>query len=229
MRVTEHLGTAPGLAQVARVISLGDDGQTLLETLGSSGVDYSEPRTALCTDAVARIAELHRYSPGTLEEVALNSAMGTDTGTRIAELHRYSLETLREASLITYLGAHVCPTCRVLFQCGAAFLVGALVAALLEIVSQCQLSDITGCFKVILLQTICICDELMHMAVDIAYCIVVGKASTCALSGVAVFWAGSLVSSALLSAFLLQFVRICLLYTSPSPRDRTRSRMPSSA
>ena len=24
-------------------------------------------------------------------------------------------------------------------------------------------------------------------------------------------------------------VRICLLYTSPSPRDRTRSRMPSSA
>ena len=25
------------------------------------------------------------------------------------------------------------------------------------------------------------------------------------------------------------FYRICLLYTSPSPRDRTRSRMPSSA
>ena len=25
------------------------------------------------------------------------------------------------------------------------------------------------------------------------------------------------------------FVRVCLLYTSPSPRDRTRSRMPSSA
>ena len=24
-------------------------------------------------------------------------------------------------------------------------------------------------------------------------------------------------------------VKICLLYTSPSPRDRTRSRMPSSA
>ena len=24
-------------------------------------------------------------------------------------------------------------------------------------------------------------------------------------------------------------LRICLLYTSPSPRDRTRSRMPSSA
>ena len=24
-------------------------------------------------------------------------------------------------------------------------------------------------------------------------------------------------------------VRVCLLYTSPSPRDRTRSRMPSSA
>src|SRR5665811_2531979 len=26
-----------------------------------------------------------------------------------------------------------------------------------------------------------------------------------------------------------EVVRICLLYTSPSPRDRTRSRMPSSA
>ena len=25
------------------------------------------------------------------------------------------------------------------------------------------------------------------------------------------------------------FLRTCLLYTSPSPRDRTRSRMPSSA
>ena len=27
----------------------------------------------------------------------------------------------------------------------------------------------------------------------------------------------------------LQLIYICLLYTSPSPRDRTRSRMPSSA
>ena len=26
-----------------------------------------------------------------------------------------------------------------------------------------------------------------------------------------------------------QWVHLCLLYTSPSPRDRTRSRMPSSA
>ena len=25
------------------------------------------------------------------------------------------------------------------------------------------------------------------------------------------------------------YLRLCLLYTSPSPRDRTRSRMPSSA
>ena len=28
---------------------------------------------------------------------------------------------------------------------------------------------------------------------------------------------------------LITAVKICLLYTSPSPRDRTRSRMPSSA
>ena len=26
-----------------------------------------------------------------------------------------------------------------------------------------------------------------------------------------------------------EFIKACLLYTSPSPRDRTRSRMPSSA
>ena len=30
-------------------------------------------------------------------------------------------------------------------------------------------------------------------------------------------------------AIVLQFGDPCLLYTSPSPRDRTRSRMPSSA
>ena len=29
--------------------------------------------------------------------------------------------------------------------------------------------------------------------------------------------------------FAPSFYKICLLYTSPSPRDRTRSRMPSSA
>ena len=37
---------------------------------------------------------------------------------------------------------------------------------------------------------------------------------------------------AIFMAFLfshLVYVDICLLYTSPSPRDRTRSRMPSSA
>ena len=32
-----------------------------------------------------------------------------------------------------------------------------------------------------------------------------------------------------LSALLLALFNLCLLYTSPSPRDRTRSRMPSSA
>ena len=30
-------------------------------------------------------------------------------------------------------------------------------------------------------------------------------------------------------AVLVTFICLCLLYTSPSPRDRTRSRMPSSA
>ena len=31
------------------------------------------------------------------------------------------------------------------------------------------------------------------------------------------------------AAIISTFVRICLLYTSPSPRDRQKSRMPSSA
>ena len=35
--------------------------------------------------------------------------------------------------------------------------------------------------------------------------------------------------SAMSTAILVSNVPICLLYTSPSPRDRTRSRMPSSA
>ena len=32
-----------------------------------------------------------------------------------------------------------------------------------------------------------------------------------------------------LDATVIRLYRACLLYTSPSPRDRTRSRMPSSA
>ena len=35
--------------------------------------------------------------------------------------------------------------------------------------------------------------------------------------------------SAILWGLLLSWNVVCLLYTSPSPRDRTRSRMPSSA
>ena len=38
-----------------------------------------------------------------------------------------------------------------------------------------------------------------------------------------------LVAVLLLTVAVLALVGSCLLYTSPSPRDRTRSRMPSSA
>ena len=31
------------------------------------------------------------------------------------------------------------------------------------------------------------------------------------------------------NSVFMQYLKTCLLYTSPSPRDRTRSRMPSSA
>ena len=41
-------------------------------------------------------------------------------------------------------------------------------------------------------------------------------------------WVESIVFAVFAAAFIRMFL-ICLLYTSPSPRDRTRSRMPSSA
>ena len=40
---------------------------------------------------------------------------------------------------------------------------------------------------------------------------------------------GSPVQSALIGARIRQLAKNCLLYTSPSPRDRQKSRMPSSA
>ena len=45
------------------------------------------------------------------------------------------------------------------------------------------------------------------------------------------FWMGMLLTALLLSSTALHPLigHSCLLYTSPSPRDRTRSRMPSSA
>ena len=45
-------------------------------------------------------------------------------------------------------------------------------------------------------------------------------------SGLIVFWAGAMM---LFEVSHFTFDKPCLLYTSPSPRDRTRSRMPSSA
>ena len=41
--------------------------------------------------------------------------------------------------------------------------------------------------------------------------------------------AGVEISRATMTGWLMEIGEICLLYTSPSPRDRTRSRMPSSA
>ena len=54
------------------------------------------------------------------------------------------------------------------------------------------------------------------------------------LDRAALFTLGSLTASALLAALspnyaLAEQVEFCLLYTSPSPRDRQKSRMPSSA
>ena len=40
---------------------------------------------------------------------------------------------------------------------------------------------------------------------------------------------GSLIALSVVAVLLFVSLSGCLLYTSPSPRDRTRSRMPSSA
>ena len=37
------------------------------------------------------------------------------------------------------------------------------------------------------------------------------------------------IAEGLITSDILKEVEVCLLYTSPSPRDRTRARMPSSA
>ena len=42
-------------------------------------------------------------------------------------------------------------------------------------------------------------------------------------------WTGKVTLDKNLLKALVEKVKGCLLYTSPSPRDRTRSRMPSSA
>ena len=41
------------------------------------------------------------------------------------------------------------------------------------------------------------------------------------------FWQGQLINFFIMAVLAMSYD--CLLYTSPSPRDRTRSRMPSSA
>ena len=42
-------------------------------------------------------------------------------------------------------------------------------------------------------------------------------------------WKEELLSEEVLADRVAELIKTCLLYTSPSPRDRTRSRMPSSA
>ena len=47
--------------------------------------------------------------------------------------------------------------------------------------------------------------------------------------GVSIGVPQALAGALVVLAGLPEFIKPCLLYTSPSPRDRTRSRMPSSA
>ena len=53
--------------------------------------------------------------------------------------------------------------------------------------------------------------------------------STYAVNTLALYWTTAAFLPGMLERDTGRVVTICLLYTSPSPRDRTRSRMPSSA
>ena len=59
---------------------------------------------------------------------------------------------------------------------------------------------------------------------------VVGKDTVGIIAKVCTYLAESKINILDISQTIVQgYFNICLLYTSPSPRDRTRSRMPSSA
>ena len=60
-------------------------------------------------------------------------------------------------------------------------------------------------------------------------CIVIGYPLAYFLAQLPPRWAGIFMLAVLLPFWTSLLVRTCLLYTSPSPRDRTRPRMPSSA
>ena len=55
------------------------------------------------------------------------------------------------------------------------------------------------------------------------------KASGAALHIVAFDYLEGLATAGMVNGQALEQMRLCLLYTSPSPRDRQKSRMPSSA
>ena len=70
----------------------------------------------------------------------------------------------------------------------------------------------TWCKTCITLHTCKVCEKLTHVVDKVPLC------STCTVKNVNNF-----------AQWVCDACRTCLLYTSPSPRDRTRSRMPSSA
>ena len=76
---------------------------------------------------------------------------------------------------------------------------------------------------------------LLRLALSMALAAIIGceRSSKRHSAGLRTFILVSLAGTAtmLIDQYLMELlpVTICLLYTSPSPRDRTRSRMPSSA
>ena len=58
---------------------------------------------------------------------------------------------------------------------------------------------------------------------------VLSYATAAGATGLTIKYASQTLRQSKSAAFVLRFMIACLLYTSPSPRDRSLSRMPSSA
>ena len=97
-----------------------------------------------------------------------------------------------------------------------------------------QLNRVALTFLFMLFPVIATAEEINKISYpDTAWILISSALVMLMLPGLALFYGGMVrrknVLATLIHCFIPLGVITCLLYTSPSPRDRTRSRMPSSA